>query len=516
MEGALSTNPQLRTLTIAVPALLLAIALGYQLGQGSATTGVLVICGAIGFLIVMALGRRGHLEPAILGTLIIGYFVGNRGFAQLSPYRPFFVGEIGMVLVVGLLFVRSLLARDMPKFKDPLLWLVLAFLVYACVRFAFDVRQYRFDAIRDFAVVYYAVFCFAAFQLGSRPSSRAFLERCMAVAVVAHAVIAVLFTVAPSVLQDHLFIRGAPLFFQKGDLTVTFSVVCIFFVANRDRIFGLRWLRTAVLVVLVACTAVGIVRAAILALVCVSALLWVAGQRRFFGYMSLGAVAAVIAAMFLLAFGGSLADSPRALMFKEKIASMVDITGTYRYETELGIMKADNNAFRRTFWRVMLDDTTAKNPFFGMGFGYDFLPRFEAFYARGSWEGLRSPHNYFITVYGRLGVVGLLIFVPLTLLLVHRAYRAARLVRQKRLGGTDFAYWCGALALLISGTFGVVLEGPMGAIPFWTLLGLALSSPLREAAAAPERPRLTPAYSKKFKRVPSNRGLPTPQHARLA
>ena len=488
MQGAISSSPLLRSLVVIIPGLLLAVFFGVQLGEGNSIVGVIILAVAVGFLLVMSLARRGVLEASIIGFLIIGYFVGNRGFAQLALVRPIFIGELGLGALAVILGVQALITRKFPNLRLPLVALVAAYLVYAVARFSFDVRQYRFDAIRDLAVVYYAAFFFLAYQLGSNPTARAFIARCIAVAAAAHALIAVLFTFAPHLLQNNLIINGAPLFFQKGDLTVTFSAASIFFLANRGKLFGLRWLRLLVLLVLVICAALGIARAAILALICVSGLLWLSGQRRVFAYAGIGIVAATVAVLFVTAAGKSVDDSEQVLMFKEKMASMFDVTGTYRYQSDLGSMKGDNNEFRRTFWKIMIEQTTRTNPLFGMGFGYNFLPQFEAYYARGSWEGLRSPHNYFVTIYGRMGAIGLLMFVAITFLIVRHSVRAALLVRNGRMAKQDFAYWCAAMVLLISGTFGVVLEGPMGAIPFWCFLGLALSSPIEGPRQAVETP----------------------------
>jgi O-antigen ligase len=492
MQGVISQSPVLRTLVVAVPGLALALFLGFLLGEGNAIVGVLILAIAVAFLLVMSLARRGVLEASMVAFLIIGYFAGNRGFAQLAIVRPVFVGELALAILGTLFVLKALLARELPNLRVPLAALISAYLLYALVRFSFDVRQYKFEAVRDLAVVYYAAFFFIAYQLGKKSTARAFIERYMTVAVVAHAVVAALFTFAPSVLQTNLVIKGAPLFFQKGDLTITFSAVCIFFVANRNRVFGLRWLRLSLLILLVTCAALGIARAAILALICVSVLLWISGQRRVFAYAAAGVAAALMTVMFITAAGNSVNDSEQVMLFKEKMASMFDFTGKYKYQTDLGTMKGGNNEFRRAFWKTMIEQTTRTNPIFGLGFGYDFLPQFESYYARGSWEGLRSPHNYFVTVYGRMGVVGLLIFGAIVVLMVRHAFVAAVMVRTRRMAATDFSYWCGALVLLISGTFGVVLEGPMGAIPFWVFLGLAFSSPIlppRETAPAVERPQ---------------------------
>ena len=46
--------------------------------------------------------------------------------------------------------------------------------------------------------------------------------------------------------------------------------------------------------------------------------------------------------------------------------------------------------------------------------------------------------------------------------------------------------WCSVWIVLISASFGVVLEGPMGAVTFWVLLGIASAATLPEPAPAAE------------------------------
>ena len=504
MEGTISSSPILRALVVIIPGLLLATLLGIQLGEGNALVGVVVLVLAVVFVVVLALTRRGVLEGAILGFLIIGYFVGNRGFAQLAIVRPVFVGEFALAILVALLAMRATITRELPSLKVPLVALVFAYLLYAVVRFSFDARQYGFNAVRDLAVVYYSAFFFIAYQLGWKPVTRTFFEQCMGVAVALQAVVSVIYTVSPEYLQTAFSIRGAPLFFQKGDLTMTFSAVGVFFLANRTRIFGLKWLRTFLLMVLVVCTGLSIVRAALLAMACGCVLLFLSGQRRVFAYLAAGVVAGAIAIMFVTAAGSSVSDSRQLALFKDKVASMLDLSGKYQYQTDLGTMKGDNNEFRRTFWKVMATETTTSNPVFGKGFGYNFLPQFEAYYARGAWDGLRSPHNYYVTVYGRMGAVGLLVFLAITVVIVKNAVRAALLVRAGRLSPADFSYWCAAVVLLVSATFGVVLEGPMGAIPFWTFLGLAARQTLKAKPEATPEPVNSPREPK-LARAPRRR-----------
>jgi hypothetical protein len=65
------------------------------------------------------------------------------------------------------------------------------------------------------------------------------------------------------------------------------------------------------------------------------------------------------------------------------------------------------------------------------------------------------------------------------------ALRTWRALRDPTLTFTSGASWCAAWVLLICAAFGVVLEGPMGAVVFWTILGLANATFLRATNALP-------------------------------
>jgi hypothetical protein len=111
----------------------------------------------------------------------------------------------------------------------------------------------------------------------------------------------------------------------------------------------------------------------------------------------------------------------------------------------------------------------------------------------------RSPHNFLVTVFARLGLLDLLVLAVLVALLARRAWRDGRAAavaaaRATHLPGDFVAsvapYWLGAPGILPSACFGVVLEGPMGAVLFWTLLGLGsgVAAQTRETSPAPLPP----------------------------
>jgi O-antigen ligase len=118
----------------------------------------------------------------------------------------------------------------------------------------------------------------------------------------------------------------------------------------------------------------------------------------------------------------------------------------------------------------------------GVGFGPDFLGDSGARLPLGGYDALRSPHNYFIGTYARLGLLGLALLLVLLVAAVRAGAGCVRLAADEPL--LLFAVLLPA-ALLVCGAFGVELEAPFGAVPFFWCLGIVLSRPQAGAAAAP-------------------------------
>jgi O-antigen ligase len=120
------------------------------------------------------------------------------------------------------------------------------------------------------------------------------------------------------------------------------------------------------------------------------------------------------------------------------------------------------------------------NPWLGMGWGYDLAENFERlYYPEGNDEfAARSPHSIFVTLFGRTGAVGLIAFAAVTGAILVRSVKSIRAKRES-------AYlWAAVLVILSSSAFAVVLEGPMGAVIFWAMLGLASSYDIAENGMA--------------------------------
>ncbi len=121
----------------------------------------------------------------------------------------------------------------------------------------------------------------------------------------------------------------------------------------------------------------------------------------------------------------------------------------------------------------------------GVGFGPDFLKASGAwvhYQAIGDTFGVvRQPHNFAVNTYARLGLVGVLLLATVLLLLARAAVLVLR--RRNALSPTDVCALLIVATLTLTGSIGVILESPFGAIPFaWAAGRLLLSRPEEDVA----------------------------------
>ncbi len=107
---------------------------------------------------------------------------------------------------------------------------------------------------------------------------------------------------------------------------------------------------------------------------------------------------------------------------------------------------------------------------FGRGFGE---PLVEVELVTG-WTK-RSPHNSFVTVFARLGVIGLSLLIAVLGMVMARMLRVVkRVATMDNAQSGTFLWLLGYLvAAFVGATFSVVFDTPYMAAPVWTLLGFA-------------------------------------------
>jgi hypothetical protein len=129
---------------------------------------------------------------------------------------------------------------------------------------------------------------------------------------------------------------------------------------------------------------------------------------------------------------------------------------------------SENNVVWRLVWWAKIIDYSLSSPnfFIGKGLGMNLATDDDIITLDDS---LRSPHNFHLNIMSRFGV---LIFMIWTYFLI----QLLRPLFKKQLQGKRLLIGCILLAFLINASFDVFLEGPMGAFPFWTWVGLYLLS----------------------------------------
>jgi O-antigen ligase len=171
------------------------------------------------------------------------------------------------------------------------------------------------------------------------------------------------------------------------------------------------------------------------------------------------------------------------------------------YLSDSGASDADPNAagtisWRVVWWQNLLDEAFADPRILVLGRGYgpdlrDAVADLEGTagtsYQQGDDVGrpLRSPHNIAMTILARSGLVGLGLWLFMFGAVGWRVVQRIQVARRERDSKREmFGVW---LLLYLAATvliacFGVLLEGPFAAIPFFCTLGIA-------AAWAAERRR---------------------------
>jgi hypothetical protein len=410
----------------------------------------------------------------------VGYIVGNRGFAQLFllPNFPLLPAEAGLLVCTPMLIFRMAFKQAAALRRDGLNLAILAWMLLGAARLPFDLHQYGFVALRDSAMVYYACFFFIAQAFCRHDASRSLLRRAMQFAFLLLPVVSVALSLAPEFFLTMFTWRGVPLIYHKGDLVATYLASGFFlFWAMRETGAHRAWLIPAAVCLLMSPT-VGSPRAAMFSTAMVT-IIWLLARRLRLLLFQVGVVTAGLATVLLVWVFHENKDLRETTAYSvyEHAISIVDFEGKGTYlHAETGD-PGNNNRFRLVWWNSVAQETLEKSPVFGLGFGADLAARFLADYNLVEAEDFvtRSPHSVIMTVFGRMGLLGLGLFLTIAVMMARSTWPAIR-----RRDFDAMGLWSVTWILWFSACFGVVLEGPMGAVVFWTALGMASATTAAE------------------------------------
>jgi O-antigen ligase len=412
----------------------------------------------LGFYLLVT--RVGHLEAAKLGVRVAGI--------------PIFLTDF---ILLSLLIVSF--ARRPKRFT---LWaasgrglgaaasVVHLILVMAAIHFVVSVGRYGVLAARDLAIIGYALF-FPVTLLSLRTFRSA--ERiiaCMVVAGVALAVV-LFFDYAtggatglfPKVTPRTLDVGLEQSSYGSGDVGgfLAFSMVGALGWATRATANRLAWMAAAM--VCGAAITLPQTRSALLGGAAgVAALVLIMGARKW-------ALYAVLTASLLAA---SIALSPEIPSSVPGVRALQQLRAAA--VSSLNPTGDANAQFRILRWYSVLQ-TWRQRPLVGVGFGKPLLPNFAP---RSDQEGEFNqgmPHNTFLMILARTGVVGLGLYLAAISIVLARLVVVirARLKANMRVAPALLAALTMIVAMVAYANFVLFFERPMHGAAFWILLASA-------------------------------------------
>lgn len=422
-------------------------------------------------------GRLLVLYSRLLGPLIAGYLLFDRAFAYLHlPGTSLYVGEI--VLAVGALgAVAASRYLRVPVRDELILALLAVFMLWGLIRFLPDVSTYGIDAVRDSALWYYALFAFFACAALARSPNLA--ERL--VTQLTRLTPWLLLWLPVGLVLQPLATNGpyvpfttiSVLSHKPGNAAIAALLVLgamWLFPDSRSAESRGVWSIMALVVIAIAATQNrgGLLGAAAGAMV---------GLAFHPHRLRLIAQAGVIIALGL---GIATLLSPeipfvgghgREFSASQLVDNVMSLSGAESPDNLRGTVEGRKELWSRVFDKQVTDGHLID----GSGFGPNLATQVGVFDAGGA---LRNPHNSYLSILARMGLVGLSLWIALWLGWYWRLIAGCRrLARQGLYTRRQVAILCLTIttATLVSTFFDPQLEGPQMAALLWTTFGVGVA-----------------------------------------
>jgi hypothetical protein len=404
-----------------------------------------------------------------LGAItIIGKGPTYLGFPPL--YWGEFVMALSLIKIAPWAWRRGYLGRT-----PYLTALILAYMTLGAVLTALSFNRWRLDALRDAAIWYYGLFFFIGLGLASRLAIADRFWRVIRIIWIAALIwntLDILSRHALSHFGPVIPWRGVPLFFNsihEGGQNLALGaliVLCTTTLHNRPILRPI--------LVLVAALGLGVfaasdgrgMRVGFASALLVLLLLSFSPRRRpHFDQRLLQFLIPAIPVVTLLAllFSGEVLKLSNLDRFKG--VDPLDPDGTVNW--------------RLIWWQRLYDHVIETNPIVGMGFG-ESLHYYNPLLESDEEEFVvRSPHNFNVTVFSRMGFLGFFLWIGILIAGIGRLWlcafrgmaRGQPYADERR---DELAFWVAMLVCtVVNSSFGVLMEGPVLGIWFWFALGFA-------------------------------------------
>ena len=417
--------------------------------------------------LIAVIFRKQPFDYKLLSLLLLGYAFAGKGFAYITPMEPIYIGEI--VLIFCTLGYLLRLIKGAKLFPDPLHWLILIWMAVVGIYLIDGFQKFGKLAIRDSAIGYYGIFFFASYAIFRNGK----LNRAFGKVLIA--------CILLSYMGCFIVITGI------YDKVFTHSVIVHkYFEPHADAylplvaagtIFGLMEGITRKSILFLFIGAIGFIllagskTAGIFALIVLIGFLVVFVRR-----VDLLVTSAIAVTITAVTFGILLASGSTAI--EKKIMESDQIRTISDVGNSSGRANDSTSDWRISWWSIIAEDTMKENPLYGCGLGGDISGHFLESVMRMDIKSInaqsyaRYPHCVIMTVFGRLGLVGLSFFIILLfgfarfLILYARRY-----LRETHIDSTGLIAFSIFLAGVANAMVQSTYEVPHGAIMNWVCLG---------------------------------------------
>jgi O-antigen ligase len=430
------------------------------------TAELIVLAGVCGVAYAAMALSDARLPRLVLTAFLAGLLIANKSFATLGV-GEIYVMEVGLGLAVLGVLLHPVTRARVASSNLPLIALT-GFLLLGGLNLARG-TEHGVLALKDSVINFYAVAVILPVALfPDLAAATAFLRRLLPPLVIG--------SIAFSAIQALSLagVGGSPILEMTNPTVTAAAAAGLLFVILGRRPFDLG--AAAVAFVLAGAIAIGLSRSVWVGCVLAAVALWAVARLDRARLARVATVGVISAAALLTVL--ALADARAPRLLQAEVVSFL-----FRPSEDSADNAVGNARWRLTAWNDLIDGRIRDNVVFGEGFG---RPALEESSVTANDERVQA-HNGFLTYALREGLVGLAIFLLLVGAGLARCVRAARLTDSARERAFALAL-LGALCVYLGDiAFAVVIEGPMGGIPFWLLVGLTfMLAPAPQFRAEPE------------------------------